>query len=86
VPDGYYAYDLRHGDSGNPLTIEPHVAVNHAGTVVTSESLTFKDAADPHIKLRGRLNFLGDRLPFEEFEAQREHRQSGAGMTMGGLS
>ena len=35
VPNGWYAYDIRHGDSGSFCTIEPYVIVNHAGTFLT---------------------------------------------------
>jgi hypothetical protein len=35
VPEGWYAYDIRHGDSGELCTIEKCVLVNHAGTFLT---------------------------------------------------
>ena len=37
VPDGWYCYDLRGSDDepGEPVTIEPYVVINHAGSVLT---------------------------------------------------
>jgi len=71
VPDGVYVYDLRHGDSGRPLTVEPFVGVNHAGTVIMTEPLDFskqeKKNGDKYLNIRNRLNFLGECRTFEEF-------------------
>lgn len=72
VPDGFFAYDLRHGDSGYPLTVEPRVGVNHAGTIIMTEPLDFSkgkkaNAKDEYINIRGRLNFLGEHRTFEDF-------------------
>lgn len=39
IPPGLYAYDLRHGDSGNPATIEKFVRVNHCGTVILNRPI-----------------------------------------------
>ena len=45
LPDGRYIYDCRHGDEdwATPATIEPHVTVNHAGTLMTDKPLPLKD-------------------------------------------
>ena len=38
IPEGLYAYDLRHSDDGDRFcSIEPKVGVNHGGTVLMSE-------------------------------------------------
>jgi hypothetical protein len=37
--------------------VEPLVAVNHAGTVITAEPVNFK--GKEYRRLRGGLNFLG---------------------------
>ena len=37
LPKGLYAYDLRHGDNGDPCTIEKTVGVNYFGTVITKK-------------------------------------------------
>lgn len=39
LPDGWYSYDIRYGDSGNFCTIEAQVCVNHAGTFLTQTPL-----------------------------------------------
>jgi demethoxyubiquinone hydroxylase (CLK1/Coq7/Cat5 family) len=44
VPDGLYAYDIRHGDDGDAATVEKAVRVNHMGTVITAEPLDFGEA------------------------------------------
>lgn len=42
VPDGYYAYCLRHGDnSQRPETVEPFVGVNYFGAVLLHAPLDF---------------------------------------------
>ena len=35
VPDGWYAYDIRHDDEGDFVTLEAQVLANHAGTFLT---------------------------------------------------
>ena len=37
MPEDWYCYDLRGSnyDPGEPVTMEPSVAVNHAGTILT---------------------------------------------------
>ena len=41
LPDGLYKYDLREGESIAFATVEPSVAVNHAGTIITKEPIIF---------------------------------------------
>lgn len=43
LSEGWYAYDIRHGDSGNFCTIEAHVGVNHAGTFLTQKPLELNE-------------------------------------------
>lgn len=40
LPSGWYAYDIRHGDTGNFCTMEPLVVVNHAGTFLCQKEVT----------------------------------------------
>ena len=35
MPKGWYAYDIRHGSSGNFIDLEETVIANHAGTFLT---------------------------------------------------
>ena len=46
VPEGWYAYDLRGSDydPGEPVTVEPSVVVNHAGTILTHEPISFPNS------------------------------------------
>ena len=57
VPEGWYAYDLRGSDydPGEPVTVEPSVVVNHAGTILTHEPISFPK--EGFRRLKGRLNF-----------------------------
>lgn len=41
LPEGLYAYDIRHTDSGAFCTIEEHVSANHMGTFVTEKKIEF---------------------------------------------
>ena len=45
VPDGLYAYDVRHDDEcrGIPCEIAPLVMVNHWGTIILAEPLELPD-------------------------------------------
>lgn len=54
VPNGWYAYDVRHGDGGYPCTVEKDpVIVNFYGTFLTEKPIRFKSGRD-FICLRGR--------------------------------
>jgi len=67
VPKGFYCYDLRGSDydPGKPVTVENQVAVNHAGTVVTTTPVTIPKSGDR--RLSGKLNFLGECLTLADF-------------------
>ncbi len=45
IPDGLYAYDVRHDDEcrGIPCEIAPFVMVNHWGTIILAEALELPD-------------------------------------------
>jgi hypothetical protein len=57
VPEGWYAYDLRGSDydPGEPVTVEPSVVVNHAGTILTHELISFPK--EGFRRLKGKLDF-----------------------------
>ena len=67
VPKGFYCYDLRGSDydPGRPVTVESHVAVNHAGAILTPEPVTIPK--EGFRRLRGKLNFLGECLTLPDF-------------------
>lgn len=52
VPLGLYAYDIRHGDSGNPATLEKYVVVNHFGTVILNRPIALTKGDYRRAKLR----------------------------------
>lgn len=60
LPEGLYAYDLRGSDydPGLPVTIQEHVVVNHAATVITATPIDLTDAGYLPLGEDG-LNFVG---------------------------
>lgn len=85
VPEGIYAYDLRHGDDpGLPLQVEPFVAINHAGTIICTEPIEFGETK--FIDLKGSLNFHGECRTFEEFMEDVQSNGESQSVTMGGIS
>ena len=68
VPDGWFWYDLRGSDydPGEPVTIEPHVLVNHAGSILTHDPVKFRKGQDSR-RLRDGLNFVGGVVSLKEF-------------------
>ena len=67
IPKGLYKYDLRGGEIGDFLTIEPIVRVNRSGTILVKEPFEF-DGKD-HIPLTGETspNFLCEEVTPREF-------------------
>ncbi|MFR9514441.1 MAG: LPD28 domain-containing protein [Rikenellaceae bacterium] len=61
VPQGYYAYDIRHGDDDDmeAATIEPEVMVNHFGTILTKEFIGMTENGYTPIY---DINFLGEEV------------------------
>jgi len=55
VPEGMFMYECRHSDSvmfGQPISVEPKVTANFAGTVFTNHELTFPEGKDAYIPLK----------------------------------
>ncbi len=67
LPEGLYKYDLRHGDSGDFVAVEPRVIVNHAGTIITKEPIDFGDAGYISFDDDSSPNFLGESMTFGEY-------------------
>jgi len=67
VPEGWYAYDLRGSDydPGEPVSVEPRVVVNHAGSILIYEPITIPK--EGFKRPRDRLDFLGERYSFQAF-------------------
>ena len=81
IPEGLYAYDLRHSDDGGRFcSIEPKVGVNHGGTVLMRDILDFGESGYIPLDEDTEPNFLGDEMTPSEFaeeEAQDEAMQMG---------
>lgn len=81
IPEGLYAYDLRHSDDGDRFcAIEPKVGVNHGGTVLMRDILDFGESGYIPLNEDTEPNFLGDEMTPSEFaeeEAQDETMQMG---------
>ena len=85
LPDGLYKYDLREGESIAFATIEPSVAVNHAGTIITKEPIIF--GAEGYIEFddNSSPNFLSDEMSVEEFLNMDFSQDEDESLTMGGM-
>lgn len=81
IPEGLYAYDLRHSDDGDRFcSIEPEVGVNHGGTVLMRDILDFGESGYIPLNEDTEPNFLGETMTVSEFaeeEAQDEAMQMG---------
>ena len=66
VPEGLFCYDIREseGFSGEPVTLEPYVTVNHWGTVLSKEEFTLNDGGFYPID---DFNYLGETLSNKEY-------------------
>ena len=68
IPEGLYCYHLRESDDGDRFgSIEPEVAVNHGGSVITDEPLDFGEAGYIEFTDDTSPNFLGNDITFEEY-------------------
>ena len=58
IPEGWFAYDFRHGDSGNLCTLEPFVLVNHGGTFLTQQKVEMNNSGYRSLSGRGGYTFV----------------------------
>lgn len=67
LPLGFYCYNLRGSDNdpGRPVTLELHVGVNHAGTVLTPQKIKIPESG--YKRLKDGLNFLDEEISLEQF-------------------
>ena len=87
IPEGLYAYDLRHSDDGSRFcSVEPKVGVNHGGTVLMRDILDFGESGYIPLDEDTEPNFLGEAMTVSEFaedETQDETMQmEGMGMNL----
>ena len=86
IPEGLYAYDLRHSDDGDRFcSIEPKVGVNHGGTVLMRDILDFGESGYIPLDEDTEPNFTGEELTIGEFmNSKFEQEQGMGGMFTGG--
>ena len=98
VPAGWHCYDIRGSDDdfGELATLEHHVLVNHAGTVLSPRPIPFPDGQD-YVDIREEIGFAECHdITLAEFRSiygtgtqAREMDQAlntpEQGMTMGGM-
>lgn len=83
IPEGLYAYDLRHSDDGGRFcSIEPKVGVNHGGTVLMRDILDFGESGYIPLDEYTEPNFLGETMTASEFAEEEIQDES---MQMGGM-
>lgn len=83
IPEGLYAYDLRHSDDGDRFcAIEPKVGVNHGGTVLMRDILEFGESGYIPLDEDTEPNFLGETMTVSEFAEEEIQDES---MQMGGM-
>lgn len=69
VPPGLHAYDIRESDDGERFaTIEPGVAVNHAGTIITREEINMGEKGYQEIMEYG----FEDSMTLDEWLAEQD--------------
>lgn len=88
VPAGLFCYDVRElkGFRGIAAKLEPFVAVNHFGTVLSKEPFPMQEG---FYKIWGEgLNYLGERMTVEEYlqENQQEQNENEQGQNGMGFS
>lgn len=83
IPSELYCYHLRHSDSGNRFcTVEPHVGVNHGGSVILREPLDFGEQGYIALTEDSAPNFLGEQQNLLKFIEQVQEEK----LSLGGLS
>lgn len=84
IPEGLYAYDLRHSDDGSRfVSIEPKVGVNHGGTVLMKEILDFGEIGYIPFEEDTDPNFTGLSMTPQEFaDEELEETQEFGGMQL----
>ncbi len=83
IPEGLYAYDLRHSDDGDRFcSIEPKVGVNHGGTVLMRDILDFGESGYIPLDEDTEPNFLGETMTVSEFAEEEVQDET---MQMGGM-
>ncbi|MDO5425153.1 MAG: DUF3849 domain-containing protein [Eubacteriales bacterium] len=74
LPEGIYRYELRGSDTdpGYPITVENHVTVNHAATILTAFPLHLPE--EGWLRIGDELNFTGGDMTIREYQQAIEAR------------
>lgn len=69
IPKGLFRYDLRGSDDdpGMPITVENHVTVNHAGSILTAQPLDLGEDGRLTFTEEEGLNFVGGEITAYRF-------------------
>lgn len=69
IPKGLFRYDLRGSDDdpGMPVTVENHVTVNHAGSILTAQPLDLGEDGRLYLTEEEGLNFVGGEITAYRF-------------------
>lgn len=66
VPNNLYIYDIRHDDSGTPVSLDPTVFVDYFGSIIVKEPIDFNGKS--YINLEElKLNYLGSEVSITYF-------------------
>ena len=85
IPQGLYCYDLREADDGSGFAaIEPHVVVNHGGSVITDEPIDFGETGFISFTDDTSPNFIGVSMTIEEY-MKGEFDENMDNVDMGGM-
>ena len=79
IPEGMYRYDLRGSDDdpGLPVSVEDHVLVNHAGSILTAKPLDIPENGSLMLTEDEGLNFTGGSVTAYHFlNEQRKDRNT----------
>jgi hypothetical protein len=79
IPGGMYCYDLRGSDDdpGMPIMVENHVAVNHAGSIITAKPLDLGEDGRLAFTEEEGLNFVGGEISaYRFFNEQQKDRNT----------
>lgn len=58
LPEGWYAYDIMHGETGGLLLLREFVLVNHIGTFLTKKRVELGKNGTRYLCGRGGYSFL----------------------------
>jgi hypothetical protein len=81
IPIGLYKYDIRGDDAGEFATVEPYVAVNHEGTLISKNPIDFGENKSIELNEKNAFNFPGTTATFETF-LKTDYTQTEGGMSI----